>query len=361
MVVTYEFDPSSSTSMLNSVWLPAQAGLAIGHGTSSSAFIRAAAQLWIEEPGSIANGRIAFYGWWQAAGALSGANFRVGTGSFVAYTDTASVLCGGNGLMVRNDSAFTLARGRNTLTADAYASAGLGWGFGGLFLVCYTSDVPTDGVHVANKSVRLGSVPFGTPSITSEPKSEIGPFDLQASAYFINGAFALTMINQLATFSGFVAAYVADTANDDTRNTRPEDAAAFDSDTETGTVVTVFDLTQGVMRWPAQQRLRPIVDLESATAKVGYTRRSASTHFAWDFWLTYHQITFSVAGDVSDSDGGTVNLTLHRASDGEQLASTSRSGDGAYSMTWYDDTEDVYVSAYEDATHVGRSAPDTAA
>lgn len=77
-------------------------------------------------------------------------------------------------------------------------------------------------------------------------------------------------------------------------------------------------------------------------------------------YLTYHAITFTVSGTVSGSNSGTVNLGLHDATTGELLLTTSRSGDGSYSFTWYDDTADVYVAAYEDDTHVGRSANDPA-
>ena len=33
----------------------------------------------------------------------------------------------------------------------------------------------------------------------------------------------------------------------------------------------------------------------------------------------------------------------------------SRSGNGSFSFTWYDNTEPMYVDAYEDSTHLGRS------
>jgi hypothetical protein len=71
--------------------------------------------------------------------------------------------------------------------------------------------------------------------------------------------------------------------------------------------------------------------------------------------VTHHAITFSVAGNITDSAGGTVTIDLHRDSDGLLLGTTSRTGDGAYSLSWYDNTENVFVSAYENSTHLGRS------
>jgi hypothetical protein len=50
-----------------------------------------------------------------------------------------------------------------------------------------------------------------------------------------------------------------------------------------------------------------------------------------------------------------VTIDLHRSDTGEKVATTTRSGNGAYSLTWYDDTVDVYVVAYEAAGRLGRS------
>lgn len=75
-----------------------------------------------------------------------------------------------------------------------------------------------------------------------------------------------------------------------------------------------------------------------------------------DMYLTYHSITFTVSGTVTDSAGGVVDLSLHRESSGERIKVASRTGNGSYSFTWFDNTASVYVDAYENATHTGRSA-----
>ena len=72
--------------------------------------------------------------------------------------------------------------------------------------------------------------------------------------------------------------------------------------------------------------------------------------------FTYHSITYSMAGDISDSNGGTVTIDLHRADTAEKVKTTSRVGNGSYSFTWYDNTEEMYVTAREDDTYKGRSA-----
>jgi hypothetical protein len=71
--------------------------------------------------------------------------------------------------------------------------------------------------------------------------------------------------------------------------------------------------------------------------------------------ITYHSITYTVSGTVSGSSGGTVTLNLHRATSGEKILSTTRTGNGTYTFTWYDNTEDLFVEARESGTLLGRS------
>ncbi len=82
-----------------------------------------------------------------------------------------------------------------------------------------------------------------------------------------------------------------------------------------------------------------------------------------DLYLTYHAITFTVADSVAGFTG-TVEIGLHRANDnpsqpGDLVGETTRSGDGAFSFTWYDNTEALYVAA-NDGTNAGRSVDDLA-
>ena len=73
--------------------------------------------------------------------------------------------------------------------------------------------------------------------------------------------------------------------------------------------------------------------------------------------LTYHTITFTVGGDVTGSSGGTVDIDAF-TEDGDEIlhiGSTSRSGNGAYSLTWYDNVYNCYTEARESGTLIGRS------
>lgn len=75
-------------------------------------------------------------------------------------------------------------------------------------------------------------------------------------------------------------------------------------------------------------------------------------------FATYHQLTGSLGGTISNSNGGTVLLKLFKATSNELIDSTSRTGDGTYTFVTYDPYENHFVTAYEDNTHKGRSKND---
>lgn len=71
--------------------------------------------------------------------------------------------------------------------------------------------------------------------------------------------------------------------------------------------------------------------------------------------FTYHAITFDVTGEITGSDGGTVYIDLIRTDTGEIVNSKTRTGDGAFSFTWYDNTIPMIVLVYENSEKKGAS------
>ena len=154
LTVTYEFNATTTTSVMQSLMLPMEFGSPMG-GVAATDYQRSTRELWIEEPGTITLQRLATYVHWDQSGNIGGLNARIGTGSFVAYTDVASIVAGGNGCMIRNDAGATLARGRNTLQADIYRTdtADLGSNVSAFWIVNYTSGKHASGVGAHNKTV----------------------------------------------------------------------------------------------------------------------------------------------------------------------------------------------------------------
>lgn len=76
--------------------------------------------------------------------------------------------------------------------------------------------------------------------------------------------------------------------------------------------------------------------------------------------INWHTYRWTVGGTVSGSSGGTVTLTLHDSATGKLLQKTTRSGNGSYSFSHYENIRDVYVVAIENDTYKGASKQDLA-
>ncbi len=357
LVVTYEFDASAANDVFVSLLVPMEMDSPMG-GTTSSDYQRAARDLWIQEPATITTKQVAAMVFWDALAAIGGMNFRVGTGSFVTYTDAAAVLAGSNAAMVRNDAAFSLARGRNALNFDAYRTdtADLGYNVGVLWMVNYTCGKPAAGHGAENHTVLWGLKQTGTVAASQQTLIAATSVAIPETSFF----FTAIGIEYRYVPSGTVA--VAGAAIQTERLASGEGGLVWEAiyadlggtDGETGIYHAYATARAVFQRWPGDtvdglNRL----DIETSRRWRLATAQSVATFDQLTLMLTYHSITFTCADSISGFSG-TVDLTLHREN-GEAVLGTSRSGDGAFSFTWYDNTEELYVMA-DDGTHVGRSA-----
>ncbi len=356
LVVNYEYDSTASNDAMVSLLLPMEMDSPMG-GTTSSDYQRATRELWIQEPGTITIRRAAALVFWDQLAAIGGLNMRIGTGSFVAYTDAAAVLGGSNAAMVRNDAAFTLARGRNVGNLDIYRTdtADVGYTVCCLWMVNYTCGKPTGGYSKKNQTRMLRIKDHSTTAATVSALTTASA-EIPESNFFFNAVG----IEYKYMPSGTVA--VSGCAISAERLASSEGGLVWEqvyadlggTDGETGVYHIYATARKVFQRWPGDTvdgsaRL----DIETSRRIRATAANSVATLDSLMYLLTYHTITFTCADSVSGFSG-TVTLSLHRES-GEKLMETSRSGDGAFSFTWYDNTEELYVVA-DDGTNVGRSA-----
>ncbi len=351
MVVTYEYNESTSTSIMNSVQLPMEIDSPMG-GTSSADFQRNTREFWIQETNPSVQ-KLAFYMFWQATANEAGLNARIGTGSFVAYTNTGSgLICGNKGLMIRNDSpsGISFARGRNTLSLDVYNTSATqrGGNVGGFWLLNYTSDKHTDGSGAHNHSVLWPVYTQDTSNATQQYITTATAPVIPETDYFVTA---------LGYHLNCMIGVVQQGISIKTERLVAEGGLIFERvyadisqhDGELGIYDIWCQARTFFKRWPN--------DADSSRLDIETSRRYVLNSANGVFWpnhlnlmLTYHSITYDVGGTISGSSGGTVDLELNRSDTGERVLSTSRVGNGTYNFVWYDDTEDVCVGAYESST-----------
>jgi hypothetical protein len=356
LVVTYEFDSTAANDIFVSLLLPMEVDSPMG-GTTSANYQRATRDLMIQESG-LSTRQIAFFPFWDQLAAVGGLNFRVGTGSFVTYTDVAAVVAGSNAAMVRNDAAYTLARGRNVLGFDCWRSdtADLGYNVGGFWIVNYTCDKPTAGHGAENHTIEWGLGPMNTVTIAASREIAATAITIPETAYYVTAAgLMLRSVPSGAISLNGTAATVERLASGEGGLVWERAYADIGgTDGETGIYHGWAQVRTLFQRWPGDADTTRM-DLETARRWRVAAGQSVSCVFHLSFLMTYHSQTYTAEQTVSGSDAGTVTCHLHRASNGERLLSGSRSGDGSMAFTWYDNTEDVYIVGEDGTGNVGRS------
>lgn len=359
MVITYTYDEDASTSIYNSVMVPFSTDSFIGYNTSSD-YTSLFAKFYITEPGTIVTVAEAAFLSFNRVSAATGLEMRLGTGSFVAYTDGGSTIGGSGMAMIRNDSALTLARGKNEINIDMFCTittSPVGC-IGGYVLFCYTSDKASQGSYAHNKTIQYGLIPMNTRGIGSNVEPEIistTPFIIPEAEYFISGMSHYIHFIPTSTLTGTQMIFDIERLTSD-----PEGRHGFKStnvnlirlDGEVGHFHFIPKTSELFERYPG--------DLDICRMYHDATREYRLLHVnlqgitCVQQWITYHSFSFEIQGTITNSAGGTVYLSLHDALTDEVLLRTSRSGNGAYTFTWFD-VREVYVVAYESDTKKGRS------
>lgn len=358
--VTYTYDPSTTTSVLNSVILALGPSLHPTRlmGTTAGDGQVYSCDYWVEEPGTITtlqSGALMFV---QSAG---GGTFRCLAGGQAerSYTMTSLVNSGGNVIVHRCDhgtSPWALARGFNNLDFKIYTTAADVATFcGGIVYLNYTSSVATDGVNVHNKSTfwSLSDFPTSGAASTSREITTTNQHtpNIPETNYFLNGVVYQvfnrhsTALNPQSLFAealsgewnadGWLQVGSAWFANDGELNTTVFWMPALD----------LFNLTN---------QFSGKMNIETAR-KYRLQTQTAALQWLSGVWVTYHGITFACAGTVGGSSGGTVDVAALDTTDYLKWGTSSRTGDGSYSITVYDNTRSYFVEARESASLLGRS------
>ena len=367
LYVTYEYDHSASTRIMNSIIIGAADDPGWAGGTATGDKSRFTRTLSIQEPGTITLVQSAVQLWMADAGAIT-LDLRVGAQASRVYTHPTSAHCGGMSVMRRIDSGatggagVTIARGAsNTLTVDWFSTSAtannIGSNITGICYLNYTSDKHADGDGVHNHTTKWCTQPHATGNLVQRLQRvpTITPI-IPEAAYWLSGLvyeIVLGMFNSTPVALGLTVLCEEQPGEGEGAGWRPIYTGFLVSDTESGTFITYGRARDDFKRWGADADTSRL-DIETAR---DYRFDCSATGMAmWQMvsFVTHHAITYQIAGNITGSAGGTVTIDAHDAN-GIEIGATSRVGNGAYSITWYDNTSPVYVEAYEDGTHIGRS------
>ncbi len=353
MVITYEYDDSATSTVLNSVILPMEFESPMG-GPTSADYQRATRDLWIQEPETITLQRSALFIHWDQAAPISGINIRVGTGSFSAFTSIASMVAGGCGAMLRCENEITsLVRGRNTLQADIYRTdtVDLGWNVSSLWMINYTSTKHANGTGAHNHSICWNLFAQDTSDANNDRITPAVTIDLPETERFITSiGVNYKYLTSASSNAGGVVIQVErlvaeggnkwDTIYSDTSHSDPEQGIRQ----IWGTARSIFK------RWPNDPDSDRLSLTSSARRYALYLTLGANSWGNLDMWITYHSIYYTVLGYLVgwNGDGSGYHIKVWRSgvsSGWEIVEEITTDVEGSWTCLWYDNTDRIIVTA----------------
>lgn len=379
LVVTYEYDHSTSTSIMNSVQLAVMDEIGMTGGPTTADKSRFSREISVQEPGTIALAQSGVFVSYISSGAMV-MDLRIGAQPSRTFTTAATARSGSVSSMRRIDSGaaggvgMTLAHGSNTIVVDWFTTGTtigtIASNISGMLFLNYTSDKHADGdgshFHTTQWCITPYSTGFtGTASSRVQVTSATTPI-IPETDYWLGGlGYYITLMTNGGTASNFGYAMQCEVQATESEGAgwRGMYSCMYESDVEVGPSLCIARARDDFKRWPQDPDTNRL-NVETArnyrydnSLIVSTTAGVISQSMVLVSW---HNITYAVAGSITGSGGGTVTIDAHRETDGLMLGTTSRVGDGAYSIPWYDNTVNVYAEAYEDGTHIGRSANGTA-
>jgi len=384
LVVTYEYDHSASTRILNSIQVAGMEEVGLTGGSTTGDKSRFSRKFNIQEPGTITlvqSGVLASY---MASGAVS-VDFRIGGQASRVYAHAAaSPRAGGMTHMRRIDAGgvggvagMTLARGSTSELVIDWFATGTTLGtipsaMSALIFLNYTSDKHPSGDGVHNHTTVWGITPYVTGWTTTtvgmrvQLASTTTPI-IPETNYWLTGAGYQLIMMPFGTTAGTIgAAFLAEVQAGEAEGAgfRQLYSFLYQSIAEISPSVMFARSRDDMKRWPADPDTNRL-DIETARNYRYDTNLQVSTTngaiFQSYLMATYHAITSSIAGTITNSGGGTVLITAHDDINSLVIGTASRAGNGTYNIPWYDNVGMVYAEAQESSVLLGRSATGSAA
>lgn len=345
LYITYEWTPSGSTEIVNSVQLPLSFESPMS-GTTTTDISRSKTSIYVEEPSTItllqSGYKVNFY---PGAGNLGGLNSRAGSQAYRAYTHTASVNCGGSSFQQRLDSGsaqgagMTLARGKNDITIDLYRTdaTDLGWGPSGLIYLNYKSGISSQSGGACNHNHTVYNL-IGQWDAAQAVTREFTATSvtINEAQYWLNAVGHYCNLFQITTtnFSAGIVLLAELLSGEDAADGWKQIGFRQYITEEAGFNPHYINSSDFYKRYPNDQDLTRM-NIETSR-KYRMISNIAAKALGLTIFYTYHSIKFAVAGTVSGTGGGTVNLYLIDYTNKRVLDTTTGT---TYSFNWFDNTK----------------------
>lgn len=357
LVVTYEFNASTTTTVLQSIVFPIEISSPVGVTTSAEAS-RFTRDIFTQEA-SVSLKQSAFRIHYNTTASVAGINFRAGGQSFRAYTHIGNACAGMFCFQQRIDSdsaqgaGFTLSRGKSTINIDGYTTDTIDQmtNVSGYIVLNYHGSKHAQGVGAHNSTTEYLLSEWNA---AAQDRIRINNYSvaIPETYYFITSlgfifhnwsnvaSQAITLDVECLAGEGKGAGYYDVYAD------------AYQSDAEIGYSAVYMrgrDVFNRFPEDPDPERL----DIETSRDYRIFKTQPGQTGLT--VFVTTHSIYYETTLNIAGSNGGSVTVDVYRTDNKERVFSTSRTGNGAVTLRGYDNTIDVYAVCYEDSTHLGRS------
>lgn len=348
LCVNYEYNHSTSTRSTNSITLFGKP-VAFPGANAAADETRTVIEFYIEEPGTITLKQSAVQLHYTAQGAVT-VTLDIGAQAERTYTDAALLYCGETSLMQRIDggsplgAAITLARGKNTLLINSrIGTVGTNpTGFNFVLHLNYSSDISSQGDGAHNHTTYWHIADQYTGSGTGfRTIAALSAVSIPETNYYINNlASVVKGVLGFANNPNGVLSVDAEINSGEPIGDGWTDAnlCYFAAEGELGQWNFATDIGAVFKKYPTEPS-----NLDIEASRRWRINSSHSAYASLGLMVTYHTITSTIAGNVSGF-AGTVTISAHKST-GEKIAETTRAGDGAFSIKWYDNTGQIRLDA----------------
>ncbi len=354
--ITYEYDHSLSTTVLNSVYLPFSNENGFVGSTTAVSGNTKIIPFNIQEPTPILlrqSGLVAFYN----AGTTQTLQMSFGSQGGNGYVATqGSLTCGETSFIHRidNTSSISLTRGMNYITSSWFTNvANNACAFDGLLILNYTSSIHENGDGVHNHTVNylikptiLNSINY----ITSQSQ-----FNIPESHYYNNGIGFIMPTFSLTTANSYVLE----------AQIRPNEHKGNGYELINGKMILndgenclshyIFNGSNLFERYTNDPDISQRINLK--TPRQYKINNNVTSWYGLSSFLTYNSITCTITGVINNFSGSAsgIQVSAFSLNSNELLLNLTATANGNFESPWFDDTLSIYLSARQNSTLMGRS------